>query len=1361
MKAALQPSLRRTRSVLLVALAFAAALVQADAATAESNIFALDTRGTGSLNVSGQILSQVTGLPLAGATVTLAGQNAATDSTGTFRFFNTDAASGSLLTTSASGHLTASESLTFSASSKAVDVGSRLVSGVTSKPVVELFKLSPDFMFIEGLTPGVISAITKVNWNGQTPGTVRLAANGTLFATLGGVGPTYETVIDPDALFDPSSKPGILSAVAVSSGGVSSDPYQIKVPMIGWPHFLENVIDEVFTYGDTSLGVDAELDRWEKKVDLPFLGTFGWEFALGFSFDYEFQDASWEVAFGVTESLSKGKRGRRPGIPGWTRYPRPKLYVGNKEIETRLYVAASGTATLENPISPDELSGNVGVSAKLELGRFSFLETFGPGITSAVSKFKGGDEFVRNFSVKVYFIPEVDGTVAFARATPVGDFGFKDALLDVGVGVEAAYEPKAGKLFSARVYVGGGATGTFGYPEPIFRELVARGYAGLEVEVWVVDFSHEYVWLDYSVFNNRRLPLTGFYDLGNGYLFEAAGNATADWEPVERTWREAGPERFLPSEPEPGRRLEEDAADALAAQDIFARMGAAMTPGAVYTPVPDSPDRRIASDPDLPAQVELPLLANVYPDSAPALAGKGNNLMLLYVRDTGAANPVQFTEIAWTYFDGSSWSTPTSLAADPRGQFKPQVVFDGNGDAVAVFERIKDTAYAGTEVETMAAEMEIVWSRWDSATGLWTTSQALTDNSFLDHSPQLAGPLGDGDVQLVWTQNESNELQGSGVPGDPANSRIMTARWDCATQTWSPPAVLVDDLTYELSGYLAAGWPKAVYLWSRDLDGNFDDFSDAELFYRVWDESGGAWGPAVQYTTDTIHDRNAELAVSNTGNLYCVWQRGADLVMDVNFAGAPSVIRTDTETLGFADYALTLGPGGNLLVLWQEMNEYGSDVHFRVFDPASSTWGLDTLLSQDSDVESALAPVWDAMGNLTLAYTNTIITKETVSVEIEGGEIIDVEGVPQPGQVDLLAAKRALIKDLKIGADGLIAEGTDFLPGDAVTLTVTVKNDGNVAVQDPVVGVYIGDPDDGGTLIEEQTATGWLKAADSAEMVFNWTVPEPAVARTLYAVVDAAGAVTEFDEDNNSQWLQLNGVDYALEYLSGLVLSDGSLRVVARVTNRGAPASPVTRLDLWPQQFPGAEPLASVDVSLLNPGDSVELALELPPGSQLEGETTYRLIIDDGDAAGDIDLENNEIGFGLNLWIDDDGDGIPRVWEQANGLSDSDPLDADIDDDGDGFTNYEEYLAGTDPNDPNSYLKIGQYNVIEGAGGVPEVFTISWASVSGRLYQVERSYDLSIWDVIADDVPADPPLNSHTDLPDPLAGRAFYRVSAK
>ena len=46
--------------------------------------------------------------------------------------------------------------------------------------------------------------------------------------------------------------------------------------------------------------------------------------------------------------------------------------------------------------------------------------------------------------------------------------------------------------------------------------------------------------------------------------------------------------------------------------------------------------------------------------------------------------------------------------------------------------------------------------------------------------------------------------------------------------------------------------------------------------------------------------------------------------------------------------------------------------------------------------------------------------------------------------------------------------------------------------------------------------------------------------------------------------------------------------------------------------------------------------------------------------------------------VDSDGDGMPDIWEIANGLNPNDPTDANMDCNGDGYTNIEKYINGID-----------------------------------------------------------------------------------
>jgi len=309
------------------------------------------------------------------------------------------------------------------------------------------------------------------------------------------------------------------------------------------------------------------------------------------------------------------------------------------------------------------------------------------------------------------------------------------------------------------------------------------------------------------------------------------------------------------------------------------------------------------------------------------------------------------------------------------------------------------------------------------------------------------------------------------------------------------------------------------------------------------------------------------------------------------------------------------------------------------------------------------------------------------------------------------------------------------------------------------VAFYNGDPANGGTLIGTATVPGWLEAATAAEVTVNWTVPQPAQPRTIHLKIDPTAAVTESDETNNALALPINGVDLALEYQSGSVLRDGSARVVVKVRNLSAPESPVSMLKL--KTSDSAVTLAEVSVSQLAPGQSVDVPFDLPAGTHPEGDRGYVLVIDEENLTEDIDTENNEALFNLNLWIDDDGDGIAKWWEQANGLSDGNFSDATSDADSDGFDARSEYLAGTDPRNAASRLAVGQFNVITNAVSGTSTTTISWASATGRLYRVERSFDLSQWTTAADNVEATPPLNSAVDVVTPPGGRVFYRVVVK
>jgi hypothetical protein len=95
-------------------------------------------------------------------------------------------------------------------------------------------------------------------------------------------------------------------------------------------------------------------------------------------------------------------------------------------------------------------------------------------------------------------------------------------------------------------------------------------------------------------------------------------------------------------------------------------------------------------------------------------------------------------------------------------------------------------------------------------------------------------------------------------------------------------------------------------------------------------------------------------------------------------------------------------------------------------------------------------------------------------------------------------------------------------------------------------------------------------------------------------------------------------------------------------------------------------------------------------------------------------------------------DGIPDSWRLRYFLTLNNWLSqTNADADGDGVNNLREYLAGTDPTDPESFFK--NISPDQGAARQSQDCVISWPSVIGKQYVIQRSPSLSmpIWTSIA------------------------------
>jgi hypothetical protein len=84
--------------------------------------------------------------------------------------------------------------------------------------------------------------------------------------------------------------------------------------------------------------------------------------------------------------------------------------------------------------------------------------------------------------------------------------------------------------------------------------------------------------------------------------------------------------------------------------------------------------------------------------------------------------------------------------------------------------------------------------------------------------------------------------------------------------------------------------------------------------------------------------------------------------------------------------------------------------------------------------------------------------------------------------------------------------------GETVSVTITLRNDGQTAAGASTLALYDGDPEAGGALVGEGPVG--VGGESEATLDLTWTPAEPGLHR-LFTVSDRDNAVSEYDEDNN------------------------------------------------------------------------------------------------------------------------------------------------------------------------------------------------------------------------------------------------------
>ena len=601
----------------------------------------------------------------------------------------------------------------------------------------------------------------------------------------------------------------------------------------------------------------------------------------------------------------------------------------------------------------------------------------------------------------------------------------------------------------------------------------------------------------------------------------------------------------------------------------------------------------------------------IYPQPALAVASNGTRL-LTYVDDDLNDPTGRSTEIMAQLWDGT-WQGALPLTNDQQPDFAPAVAFDGSGNGLAIWEHSTlATTITPTLDITFAQSLEIAASVWMSDTAMWSNAITLTHNNLMDYAPELSTGS-DGSVMALWESSDGTDMMGTVT--HPLT--ITYAIWDGAN--WSSPAPALTGL-HDVSGVTFAVYSatRAALVYAVDSDGVLTTTNDSDLYYSTFD--GSAWRvPIIIADSQTLADTNPALAYDSAGNRHLLWLRDGNLVWLKNSWNLNDVhtVRADSTAAGFLGFTLSRAPDGNLSVVWQTMDENGSNLAYSIFDAAHDSWGNAQPLLNDSALEGSHTVAFADNHTLYLGYPKTetnFITKTLTTAT----ETFTVTNVPTPGNSSLVFLEHTVGQDLTF--DSLTLSPSNPAPGAVVTLTAVLQNAGDLAIVNPQVAFY-----DGATAIGTQTLSLTMTAGSTETLQQNWTLSAAAVSHTFKAVADPNAQISESDETNNEISTQSVLPDLQPDVVYTSHNSD-AITVTARLANTGV----LTATAPFSVAFRVANPLTgtllgtvAVEYNIAaNANITVTLILSNPTALANLGNSLW-VIVDAENAVLEADEENN------------------------------------------------------------------------------------------------------------------------------------------
>lgn len=290
-----------------------------------------------------------------------------------------------------------------------------------------------------------------------------------------------------------------------------------------------------------------------------------------------------------------------------------------------------------------------------------------------------------------------------------------------------------------------------------------------------------------------------------------------------------------------------------------------------------------------------------------------------------------------------SWGSAETIDNDTGGASFPQVAFDHNGNAIAVWQQ-NDGSYVS------------IYANYYTYGSGWGTAELIeSGNAGNAYSPQIAFD-GGGDATAVWRQDD-----GSGIYSIYANRYTSGGGWGTAEliENDDTGSAETPQIAFDADG-------NALTVWSQ-YDGSY-----YSIYANRYTPVSG-WGTAeLIESSDTGNANKPQIAFDADGNALAVWELGDGGVFPVfsiyanrytSGSGWGTAELIEGEAGDTDSPQIAFDADGNALAVWYQINGSYYSIYANRYTSGSG-WGTAELIESD-DTNNASYPqvAFDTAGN--------------------------------------------------------------------------------------------------------------------------------------------------------------------------------------------------------------------------------------------------------------------------------------------------------------------------------------------------------------------------------------------------------------